>query len=99
MDWVFMAPSKYKGKLFQLLVSPWKYTLKPVDCQDRKHVWFVRKLWDLNFHEPKTLKDIGMTATILETVNQTVLNLWFGASTSVEIPNDNNEGYSSLDTS
>ena len=88
VDWEFMTPAKYKGKIFQLPVSPWKHALKSDVGQDRKHVWSVHKLLDTTFSEPKTLEDIGLTMTTVEQVHQSVLNIWSGVSTSASIPDD-----------
>eukprot|EP00961_Rhodomonas_salina_P212497 2869930-Rhodomonas_salina.2 len=41
----------------------------------------MHKLLDINFNEPKTLEDIRLKATLVEQVNQTLLNLWCGAPT------------------
>eukprot|EP00961_Rhodomonas_salina_P291855 3932390-Rhodomonas_salina.1 len=63
-------------------ISEPQLSKKQIEKGDRQHyVWYMRKLLDINFNEPKTLEDIGLKATLVEQVNQTLLNLWCGAPT------------------
>eukprot|EP00961_Rhodomonas_salina_P280704 3791920-Rhodomonas_salina.1 len=41
----------------------------------------MQKLLDTVFAEPRTLEDIGLKLTLVEQVNQTLLNLWCRAPT------------------
>eukprot|EP00961_Rhodomonas_salina_P009450 128101-Rhodomonas_salina.1 len=55
------------------------------------YVWYIRKLLDVIFGEPKTLEDISLTMSMVETVNQTLLNLWCRAPTLPWIPVETGE--------
>eukprot|EP00961_Rhodomonas_salina_P076672 1029299-Rhodomonas_salina.1 len=49
---------------------------------------------DCEIAEPTTLEDISMMMSVMEQVNQTLLNLWSGAQTTVQQPDlqDNTSG-------
>eukprot|EP00961_Rhodomonas_salina_P170322 2295736-Rhodomonas_salina.1 len=43
------------------------------------------------FDKPKTLEDVGLKLTLVEQVNQTLLNLWCGAPTLATPPRATDE--------
>eukprot|EP00961_Rhodomonas_salina_P283816 3835580-Rhodomonas_salina.1 len=55
------------------------------------YVWYIRKLLDVVFDEQATLEDIWLTMSMVETVNQTLLNLWCRTPTLPLIPVETGE--------
>eukprot|EP00961_Rhodomonas_salina_P252464 3412445-Rhodomonas_salina.2 len=61
--------------------------LEQIEKGERKnYVWWLRKLLDTVFDEPKTLEDVSLKLTLVEQVNQTLLNLWCCAPTLAAPP-------------
>ena len=77
LDFEVLEPPRHRGQIIQLHVAQpkaWKTS----------YAWTLRKLLDLNFHEPTTLEDCGMTLTAVEKVQQSLYNIWTGGSSSTE---------------
>lgn len=59
-----VAKSCYPGPFFS------KKQIEAGECKN------LRKLLDTVFDEPRTLEDVSLKFTLVEQVNQTLLNLW-----------------------
>eukprot|EP00961_Rhodomonas_salina_P071125 955097-Rhodomonas_salina.1 len=83
LDCQVMEPVSHTGRTIQLPVSKPKLTKKQIEQGlEETYQWSVRGLLDMVFQEPQTLEDIGLSMTTVETVNQTILNLWCGVPTT-----------------
>lgn len=77
------ADQIWTRKTLQLPVSKLKLTKKQIEAGlEETYHWSVLGLLDTLSHKPTTLEDVGLTQTTVETVNQTILNLWCRNPTS-----------------
>eukprot|EP00961_Rhodomonas_salina_P083871 1127162-Rhodomonas_salina.1 len=77
-----MEPAEYIGRKIVLPISEPKLSKQQIERGKRKnYLWWLRKLLDTVFNEPTTLEDVGLKSTLVEQVNQTLLNLWCRAPT------------------
>eukprot|EP00961_Rhodomonas_salina_P012629 170082-Rhodomonas_salina.1 len=89
LDCKIVAPVSHQGQTIQFPLSEPPLSKKQIKNSDggrETYCWWVRKLLDTVFAEPTTLEDISMTMSVVEQVNQTLLNLWSGAPTTVQQP-------------
>eukprot|EP00961_Rhodomonas_salina_P032107 432563-Rhodomonas_salina.1 len=89
MEPVVQGNQTLLGNLLQFPISINKLTTEQIaDGQRDDNVWWIRKLLDVVHCTPTTLEDIGLTMTVVETIHQTVLNIWSGAPTTAILPGE-----------
>eukprot|EP00961_Rhodomonas_salina_P176438 2377970-Rhodomonas_salina.1 len=89
IDCEVLQPIEHRGQQVQFSISepPSSLTKAQLGRGMRDdYVWYIRKLLNVVFGEPETLEDIGLTMSMVETVNQALLNLWCRAPTMPSIP-------------
>eukprot|EP00961_Rhodomonas_salina_P112325 1511761-Rhodomonas_salina.1 len=92
MEQVTQGKQTLRGRSIQFPISATKLISAQIaNGQRNDNVWWIRKLLTVVHGEPTTLEDIGLTMTAVETIHQTVLNIWSGAPTTAILPDDFDE--------
>jgi hypothetical protein len=85
LDCDVIEPVEYRGRSLQFSISEPKLTRRQIERGLKNdYVWWLRKLLDTSYGEPRTLEDIGLSQTAVERVHQQVLNIWCGAPATAD---------------